>query len=178
MKNEKMISNKLSKKDLLNKSNVKEHLKKVQEYYRKNSTENPQTLGVVKNNPDMMFRWTIVNHKEDKHRFEKRAELGWVNAQDVDLEIDQRSQDASLDGGSVYVKDMGQGSKAILQCIPKELWELNQRAKAKLATTQALVDEDGNILDNSVVSNTKEKVSRHNGGVLIQRNVSSPDIKL
>lgn len=78
---------------------------------------------------DPAFEYRIVNDIGD--RIAMFDENGWNVVTDNTIQIGERRVNNPTAKGSVVSASVGQGTKAVLMCIPKEYYNEDQEAKAK-----------------------------------------------
>lgn len=84
-------------------------------------------LTVRGKNPEKEYRW--VNDVDDRLlRFKEGA---WEPVTDGDIKVGERTVDSSTAPGSVKEKYVGKGVKAVLMAIDKDLYDEDQRNKAR-----------------------------------------------
>lgn len=78
-------------------------------------------------NKDPNFEYRIVNDVDEGQRVKQFQELGWVI--DTDTKVGDKKVDKVSSEGSLKQISVGQGVKAFVMKIPKEIYNMDQELK-------------------------------------------------
>jgi len=107
-------------------------------------------------NKDPNFEYRVVNDVEEGQRIKQFQELGWVI--DIDTKVGDKKVDKVSSEGSPKQISVGQGVKAFVMKIPKEIYKIDQDLKEDdLRQSEAGLKPEGTYGTIKMDSETRRK---------------------
>lgn len=123
---------------------VQEHLIKAASIYHNQNYG--RRLGNFSWDTENRYHWHVYDDFNN-FKLSRRLKLGWTFARLEDAKragLTDESLSATTIDGETCVEMSHKNQRAVLLKIPRQLWEINQRAKQIARENRPLVDADGN----------------------------------